>query len=227
MASRSRPSTARQDTERAKSSELAPQQEQRNEKRFEFEEMCFLMHHANYCADFESLREDFNIQFNTDRSLDSIDRVLIRCSDDDFFMLTEVAEDYKKWYTEHPAKPQRPIILLGSKAMRTELRAYLAYHHLHGMGFADLKDSFNSTFPTETRDTSQIKAQLINFKKKNQLRTSLAGFSIRYPWHPEYQPVTGTPAARAARTRLDKGKSKANHKSNNQAAIAAQEIVMK
>lgn len=189
--------------------------------------MCFLAHYANYCTDFETLRETFNIQFNTDRSLDSIERVLTGCEDKEFFTLTEVAENYKKWYTEHPVSPVRPIILLGSRVMRTELRAYLAYHHSRGMVFADLKKNLNLTFPLETRDMRQIAVQLNFFKKKNQLLTSLTNFSVRYPWHPKYRPIAGAPAARAARARLDKGKAKADHNANNQAAIAAQDVVMK
>lgn len=110
----------------------------------------------------------------------------------------------------------------GSRAMRTKLRAFLAYHRSRGMGFADLKNFLNSTFSLETRDSRQVTAQLDLFKKKNQLLTSLANFSVRYTWHPEYQPIAGTPATRAAKARLNKGKSKASNKTSNQAAIAAQ-----
>lgn len=181
--------------------------------------MCFLMHHANYCTDFEALRETFNMQFNKDRSLDSIERALTGCRDEKFFILTEAAESYRRWYTEHPSKPIRPIILLGSRAMRTELRAYIAYHHYHGMEFADLKKYLNLTFHPETQDARQITLQLNHFKKKNQLLMSLVNFSVRYPWHPEYQSVAGAPAARA---RLNNDKLKAKNNEDNQAAMATQ-----
>ncbi|KAL9068108.1 MAG: hypothetical protein Q9161_006461 [Pseudevernia consocians] len=111
--------------------------------------------YANYCPDFDALRGMFTMQFSTDRSLDFIERVLYKCKDEDFFILTEVADSYKNWYTEHPIKPVCPIIFLGSRATRTELQAYLAYYLYHGMDSVDLNNNFNLTFPTETRDSKQ------------------------------------------------------------------------
>ncbi|CAF9941864.1 MAG: hypothetical protein ALECFALPRED_009361 [Alectoria fallacina] len=228
MASNTQSMTSNKESKQAVDrSKLPPTQQETYGKRFSYEEMCFLTHHANYCTDFETLDENFNLQFNTDRSLDAIETALIKCKDEEFFTMTEVAESYKKWYTEHPVSPVRPIILLGSRAMRTELRAYLAYHQCRGVGFADLKNFFNLTFPTETRDSRQITAQLNIFKKRNQLLTSLSNFSVRYPWHPEYKPVAKIPAARAARVRLNKDKEKAKGYDNNQAAAAAQQELAK
>ena len=229
MASNAQVSTSKKDTNQANRSQLPPpQQEQnqkgQNQKQFNFEQKCFLMHHANYCTDFETLREMLNMQFNTEHTLDSIDYILNECGDEEFLQLTETAERYKKWYTEHPISPVCPIFLLGSRAMRTELRAYLAYHHRHGMGPADLNNYFNLTFPTETRDSRQIAAQLTWFTMKPQRYASLYNFSVRYPWHPKYKPVSSSSAARA---RLDKGKQKALEYANNQAAVATQARVIK
>ncbi|CAD6590369.1 MAG: Plasma membrane permease, mediates uptake of glycerophosphoinositol and glycerophosphocholine [Alectoria sarmentosa] len=195
----------KESTQAVDRSKLPPTQQETSGKHLSYEEMCFLMHHANYCTDFETLRENFNLQFNTDRSLDAIETALITCKDEEFFTMTEVAESYKKWYTEHPMSPVCPIILLGSRVMRTELRAYIAYHHC------------------QTRDSKQITAQLNIFKKRNQILVSLANFSVRYPWHPEYKPIATVPAGRAARARLNKDKEKAKGYVNNQVATATQQ----
>lgn len=186
------------------------------------------MHHANYCTDFETLRGMFNMQFVTDRSLDSIETVLAECEDEEFFQLTEAAERYKKWYTEHPMRPVVPIILLGSRAMRTELRAYLVHHHSHEMGSDELKKNLNLTFPTEAQDEKQITRQLNLLKSNNQLSNSLSNFSVRYQWHPQHKPIVKAPAARAPKTATKKpsamSKAAKNAKTcqSNQAAEAAQ-----
>ncbi len=186
------------------------------------------MHHANYCTDFETLREMFNSQFGTDRSLDCIESVLIKCEDEEFFQLTEAAERYRKWYTEHPMRPVVPIILLGSRAMRTELRAYLVHHHSRGVGSDELKKNLNLTFPTETQDDKQIIRQLNLLKSNNQLFNSLSNFSVRYQWHPQYKPIAKAPAARASKTAtkkpsaMSKAAKNAKNCQSNQAAKAAQ-----
>ena len=96
------------------------------------------MHHANYCTDFEKLQEMFNLQFDINRSIDSIEVALHENDDDEFFApSTEAAESYRKWYTEHPTDPVSPISLLACRAIPIEQRAYLAYNHNHGTAFDD------------------------------------------------------------------------------------------
>ena len=207
-----------------------------HQKNFSFEETCFLMHHANHCTNFEELQEMFNLQFDTNQSLDSIEMTLHKYDDEEFFIFTEAAEKYRRWYTERPTDPVNPIRLLACRAMPIEHRAYLAYHHKRGMDLANLKDSSNSMFPNAARDSKQIVAQLNHFQQNNHLLTSLSNFSVRYPWHPEYKSLTGIPATKApsagqafqvtpkalARQRLDRDKKKSHEYSDNQAAIARQ-----
>ena len=207
-------------------------------KNFSFEETCFLMHHANQCTDFEELQEMFNLQFDTNRSIDSIEMTLHKYDDEEFFMFTEAAEEYRRWYTERPTDPVNPIRLLACRAMPIE---HLAYHHKRGMDLADLKDSSNSMFPTTARDSQQIVAQLNHFQQNNHPLTSVSNFSVRYPWHHEYKPFTGIPATKApsagqaspvtpkalAGQRLDRDRKKSDDYSNNQAAIARQRHFIK
>ena len=222
-------STSKKNTKRVKYAKLPFPQQEILGQHYAYEEKCFLMHHANYCTDFETLREMFNMQFDTDRSLDSIEMTLTHCEDEEFFQLTEAAERYKKWYTEHPMSPVVPIILLGSRAMRTELRAYLAHHHLHqGMGLEELNKNLNLTFPTETQDARQIARQLNLFKNGNQLLNSLSNFSVRYEWHPQHKPTAKTPNTA---TKKPSAKSKAakiaTGGQSKQAAKAAQTGLIK
>lgn len=231
MAFNTQPSTSRKDTKSETSSMLPPQHH------FSFEEKCFLMHHANYCVDFDNLCEKYKMQFNSDRSPDAIERFLIRCGDEEFFILTEAADKYKKWYTAHPLNPVCPIILLACRAMPIEHRAYLAYHHYHGMDSVNLTESLNLMFPTETRGLKQIINQLNLFQQKRQLLTSLTIFSIRYPWNPEYKPVAGAPATKlpellssatsaasenVAGRKLDQDRKQGNDYNSNHAAMATQ-----
>lgn len=204
-------------------------------KDFSWEQMSYITHHANFCHDFDALRENFNSQFNTNRTLDSIDDFLRHCGNEDFFNISQDADRYQKWYTEHPIKPGHPPILLGSRAMRTELRAFLAYHHHRGMDFSDLKKSFNLTFPTEARNSRQLTAQLNHLKKDNHLFKSLTNFAARYSWYPKYE-ETITPAKNArnpaasrgtAKTRLRQGKQKPETLKNSAAAKAAQMQVLR
>ena len=178
--------------------------------------MCFLMHHANYCIDFEELQNIFNLQFDANLSLDSLEKALDKCSDEEFFILTEEAEKYK-WYTEHSASPVRPIVLLSCRALPIEHRAYLAYHHCRGMNPADLKEAVNAMFPTVHRDSTQIMAQLNHFKNNHQLLMSLSSFSTRYFWNNEHKRTTGvsansilTVSGATARDRLARDKTKSN-----------------
>ena len=58
--------------------------------------------------DYDTLFESFNLQFDTDRTLDSIDQLLtINSIDEDLFVLSQDAERYRKWYTGHPVKVGR------------------------------------------------------------------------------------------------------------------------
>ena len=189
----------------------------------------------NYCTDFKELENRFNLQFDTDRSIDSNEMTLLKCEDEEYFILTETAEDYSKWYTEHPLDPVRPIILLACMAMPIEHRAYLAYHHYRGMGFEALEESFNMMFPDDTRDSKQIVAQLNHFRNHNQLLTSLSVFSIRYSWHPKYRPAAvvsavGAPSASnapsapkaTARVRLNQDEEKHDDYNDDEEAMARQ-----
>ena len=67
--------------------------------------------YITYCKeakvnDYDALRQSFNLRFDTNRTLDSIDDFLTtKGTDEDFFIVSQDAERYKKWYTEHPIKP--------------------------------------------------------------------------------------------------------------------------
>lgn len=153
---------------------------------FSWEHLCYITHFANFCKDTNALLEMFNSQFDTDRTLGSIELFLKKCEMEDFIILSQYADHYN-WYNEHPARPGHPLIFLGSQTMRTELRAYLAYHHDRGMDFSTLKEHFNQTFATEARSSGQLKQQVNLLKNDNYLLNCLRNFSPRYPWHPKYK----------------------------------------
>ena len=222
--------STKESKEAASRSKLSSSLQQLYGKHFSWEQMCYITHNANFCHDFDALRECFNSQFNTNRSLDSIDDFLTHCDNDDFFNMSQDADRYQKWYTEHPIHPGHPPFLLGSRGMRTELRAFLAYHHHRGMNFSDLKNAFNLTFPTEVRNSRQLTSQLKLLKKDKPRCNSLYNFAARYSWHPEYEKTitlannARNPAAGrgTAKARLRQGKQKAETLKNSAAAEAAQ-----
>lgn len=220
----------------ANHSELpSPQHQQElHGKQLSWEQKCFLAHHVNFCKDFEALLESFNMHFDTDCDLDSLDHFLRKnCKDDEFLMYYQNADKYK-WYFDDPLKTAHPIILLASRAMRTELRSFLAYHHSHGMSLPVLKENFNSTFPAEARESKEIATQLNFFGTNNQLRHSLSTFASRYSWHPEFNDTiqacnqAGNKAASrsAARDRLRRDKKTAETFANNEAALALQQQLL-
>ena len=219
------------------SSELDPLQQSQNKKRLTLEEQCYLAHHVNQCYDFQDVCQLLNLQFNTDRILESITLFLSRCDDSQFFYLTELAQSFK-WCTPHATEPIiPPSQVLGTPEWRTELRAFLAFQASNKKTVTALTESLSATFPEESRTFAQIKIQLAMINENPILVRQLTWFAASYPWHPSYIAAVGTSqvtkaaskahAKGAARARLDAAKKKSARYINSSTATAVQVKLLK
>lgn len=210
---------------------------QTHRKNFSFQEMCFLMHHANYCTDFQELEEIFNLQFDTHRLTLS----KRHCTS----MMTRNSLCYQRPCrtigNSTPSTPRSQCAL--SFSLPVESCQSCAGFILHIITTVEWisrtsKESFNIIFPGVSRDPQQIIAQLNLFQNNNQLLTSLSVFSVRYSWHREYRPAAGNLAVRAplasnapsapkvgASVRLDQDEETHDDYSDNEASMARQPVL--
>ncbi len=161
----------------------------------------------------------FNMKFNTDRNLELITESLHRCDNNQFFDLTEQAQDYK-WCKPHP-DTSPPSMVLGTAEWRTELRAFLAYQASLGVTSAEIRKRFSTIFPGESRTSKEIGAQLANINTKQGLVRQLERFAPRYPWHDEYDPWQDENVGDTAGLQSSQDKSEAEKKADAKAAAKA------
>ena len=199
------------------------------------EEKCYMAHHVNQCFDFQNLCEMTNLQFCTNRKLDSMKKFFSRCDETEFFDLTEQAQGYK-WCKPHPTSAiVPPSMVLGTAEWRTELRAFVVYQASKNMMLSEIERTFNTTFSGESRTSEQIAIHLSNINQNQGLFLQLKRFAQSYPWYPLYnEAVSASPMEKtkprgkaAARERNKQTKQKGKIYGNSQGALAVQLELMK